>query len=426
MTPAAAETEVLSTRSEWQPKDGLLLDVDELMVEFRTRDGVAKAINGVNLTLRSGETLAVLGESGSGKSVTAQAVMGILDSPPGFITGGEIRYCGTDILKLPEEKRREIRGPEISMIFQDALSALNPVFPVGWQIAEMFRKHRGMNKTDSIDRAVGLMERVQIPAARQRVKAFPHQFSGGMRQRIMIAMAIALDPAVLIADEPTTALDVTVQAQIMRLLRDLQDERQMGLILITHDLGVVADVADRIAVMYAGRIVEAGDILPLYSKPAHPYTKGLLESIPRLDQKGQQLAAIGGLPPNLTRIPPGCPFNPRCKYAQDVCRVDPPPPLREVVHHRLAACHFSEHVMAGDAAVTQTIAPIDATDDFRRESEPMQVTDDSGAQPGLEQQPPSVRDAGGGAEDAGGGRPEDAGLRSAETLEAPRTERFSE
>ena len=199
-----------------------------------------------------------------------------------------------------------------------------------------------------------------------------------MRQRIMIAMAIALDPAVLIADEPTTALDVTVQAQVMKLLKELQEERQMGLILITHDLGVVADVADRIAVMYAGRIVEQGDIFPLYANPAHPYTKGLLESIPRLDQKGQQLAAIGGLPPNLTMIPPGCPFNPRCKYAQDVCRVDPPPPLREVTHHRLAACHFSEQVMAGDAAVTHEIDPLDASDDFVSAAEPPMSTDDFG------------------------------------------------
>jgi oligopeptide transport system ATP-binding protein len=364
MSTTTSRVETMTSSSTWQPQDGLLLEVDELFVEFRTRYGVAKAINGVNLDLRQGETVAVLGESGSGKSVTAQAIMGILDTPPGFVTGGEIRYCGTDILKLPEEQWREIRGPEISMIFQDALSSLNPVFPVGWQIAEMFRKHRGMNKSDSLGQAVRLMERVQIPAAKQRVKAFPHQFSGGMRQRIMIAMAIALDPAVLIADEPTTALDVTVQAQVMKLLKELQEERQMGLILITHDLGVVADVADRISVMYAGRIVEQGDIFPLYAAPAHPYTKGLLESIPRLDQKGQQLAAIGGLPPNLTRIPPGCPFNPRCKYAQDVCREDPPPPLREVVHHRTAACHFSEHVMAGDADVTRTIAPIDATDDF--------------------------------------------------------------
>jgi len=224
----------------------------------------------------------------------------------------------------------------------------------------MFRKHRGMNKSDSLGQAVRLMERVQIPAAKQRVKAFPHQFSGGMRQRIMIAMAIALDPAVLIADEPTTALDVTVQAQVMKLLKELQEERQMGLILITHDLGVVADVADRIAVMYAGRIVEQGDIFPLYADPAHPYTKGLLESIPRLDQKGQQLAAIGGLPPNLMRIPPGCPFNPRCKYVQAVCTEDPPPPLREVARHRLAACHFSEEVMTGKAKVTHEIDPLDA------------------------------------------------------------------
>jgi oligopeptide transport system ATP-binding protein len=346
VTQASDQVETLTSKSHWQPRDGLLLDVEDLQVEFRTRDGVAKAINGVSFQVREGETLAILGESGSGKSVTAQAIMGILDSPPGFVTGGEVRYCGQNILALPEERRREIRGAEISMVFQDALSSLNPVFPVGWQIAEMFRKHRGMNKSDSLERAVQLMERVQIPGARQRVKAYPHQFSGGMRQRIMIAMAISLDPAVLIADEPTTALDVTVQAQVMQLLEDLQSERKMGLILITHDLGVVADVADRIAVMYAGRIVEQSEIFQLYARPAHPYTKGLLESIPRLDQKGQVLAAIGGLPPNLMRIPAGCPFNPRCRYAQDICRSDPPPPLREVVHDRLSACHFAEQVMA--------------------------------------------------------------------------------
>ena len=230
------------------------------------------------------------------------------------------------------------------MVFQDALSSLNPVFPVGWQIGEMFRIHRGMNRSDSLERAVKLMQRVQIPAAKERVKAYPHQFSGGMRQRIMIAMAIALDPAVLIADEPTTALDVTVQAQIMALLQELQEERQMGLILITHDLGVVADVADRIAVMYAGRLVETATVHELYAAPAHPYTRGLLESIPRLDQKGQTLAAIGGLPPNLLRIPPGCPFNPRCRMAQDVCRTDRPE-LREVVPGRFSACHFAEEVI---------------------------------------------------------------------------------
>jgi oligopeptide transport system ATP-binding protein len=330
--------------STYVPQEGMLLEVEDLYVEFHTEEGVAKAINGVSFELRQGETLAILGESGSGKSVTAQAIMGILDMPPARIPGGRVLYCGEDLLTMDPEQRRKTRGPEISMIFQDALSSLNPVFPVGWQIAEMFRQHRGMNKSDALGEAVRLMERVSIPGAKDRVKAYPHQFSGGMRQRIMIAMAIALDPAVLIADEPTTALDVTVQAQIMQLLADLQDERQMGLILITHDLGVVADVADRACVMYAGRLVEKCEIHDLYANPAHPYTRGLLESIPRLDQKGQTLAAIGGLPPNLTRIPPGCPFNPRCRLAQDIC-VSDRPPLREVVPGRMAACHFSEEVL---------------------------------------------------------------------------------
>lgn len=323
---------------------GPLLAVEELEVEFHTREGVARAINGVNLSLDAGQTLAILGESGSGKSVTAQAIMGILDMPPAVIPAGRIFYEGRDLLTMPAEERRKIRGSDISMVFQDALSALNPVFPVGWQIGEMFRQHRGMNKSDAYDEAVKLMERVNIPAARERVKAYPHQFSGGMRQRIMIAMAIALNPKVLIADEPTTALDVTVQAQIMSLLEELQAEYNMGLILITHDLGVVADVADRIAVMYAGRIVEQADVHDIYANPAHPYTKGLLESIPRLDQKGQDLAAIGGLPPNLMRIPPGCAFHPRCVIARERCTTDRPE-LLPVGPDRAAACHYSEEVL---------------------------------------------------------------------------------
>jgi oligopeptide transport system ATP-binding protein len=323
-----------------------LLEVDNLQVEFRTRDGVAKAVNGVSYSLEEGETLAVLGESGSGKSVTAQAVMGILDSPPGFVTGGAVRFRGQDLLALPEDERRAYRGRSISMIFQDALSSLNPVFSVGWQIGEMFRVHEGLSKKEAKERAVDLMEQVRIPASRQRVGDYPHQFSGGMRQRIMIAMAIALDPDVLIADEPTTALDVTVQAQIMELLADLQRERKMGLILITHDLGVVADVADKISVMYAGRIVEKARVGEIYARPAHPYTKGLLESIPRVDLKGQDLSAIRGLPPSLTRIPPGCEFNPRCPYAQQVCR-DKRPPLYEVVPGRFSACHFAQEVLDG-------------------------------------------------------------------------------
>ncbi|MEV7287273.1 ABC transporter ATP-binding protein [Streptomyces sp. NPDC093252] len=317
----------------------MLLEVRDLHVEFRTRDGIAKAVNGVSYAVDEGETLAVLGESGSGKSVTAQAVMGILDTPPGRITGGEILFRGRDLLKLKEDQRRRVRGAEMAMIFQDALSALNPVLTVGDQLSEMFIVHRGMSKKDARKRAVELMDRVRIPAAAERVRQYPHQFSGGMRQRIMIAMALALEPALIIADEPTTALDVTVQAQVMELLADLQRELRMGLILITHDLGVVADVADRIAVMYAGRIVEQAPVHDLYKAPAHPYTRGLLDSIPRLDQKGQELYAIKGLPPNLLAIPPGCAFHPRCPLAQDICRTDPPP-LYEVSAHRTSACHF--------------------------------------------------------------------------------------
>ncbi|MFE0591094.1 ABC transporter ATP-binding protein [Micromonospora echinospora] len=324
--------------------NALPLQVKNLQVEFRTRNGIAKAVNGVSFDVAPGETRAILGESGCGKSVTAQAIMGILDSPPGFITGGEILYRGVDLLKLPKEQRRRVRANKIAMIFQDALSALNPVFTVGFQLSELYRKHRGMSRKDAKARAVELLDLVKIPAAKQRVNDFPHQFSGGMRQRVMIAMALALDPEVLIADEPTTALDVTVQAQIMALLAELQQERNMGLVLITHDMGVVADVADRISVMYAGRVIEEAGVNEIYASPAHPYTKGLLESIPRLDLKGQELSAIKGLPPVLTNIPPGCSFNPRCRYAQDVCRKDPAPPLYTVSPDRTAACHFWKEV----------------------------------------------------------------------------------
>ncbi|MFF3262855.1 ABC transporter ATP-binding protein [Streptomyces sp. NPDC002932] len=317
----------------------MLLEVRDLHVEFHTRDGVAKAVNGVNYSVSEGETLAVLGESGSGKSVTAQAIMGILDMPPGKISGGEILFKDRDLLKLKKEERRKIRGQEMAMIFQDALSSLNPVLTVGEQLGEMFVVHRGASRKDAKAKAVELMDRVRIPAAKERVGNYPHQFSGGMRQRIMIAMALALEPSLIIADEPTTALDVTVQAQVMDLLAELQRELNMGLILITHDLGVVADVADKIAVMYAGRIVETSPVHDIYQAPAHPYTQGLLRSIPRLDQKGRELYAIKGLPPNLLHIPPGCAFNPRCPMAQDVCRTDVPP-LFDVAKNRQSACYF--------------------------------------------------------------------------------------
>ncbi|WP_174550776.1 ABC transporter ATP-binding protein [Microtetraspora malaysiensis] len=342
-------TEVLpESKSSNGTYGGALLEVDNLHVEFHTRAGVAKAVNGVTYSVNAGETLAVLGESGSGKSVTAQTIMGILDMPPGKIANGEIRFRGTDLLKLPEEERRKVRGEGIAMIFQDALSALNPVFPVGWQIAEMFRIHRGMSRADAKKKAIELMDRVRIPAAKERVSDYPHQFSGGMRQRIMIAMSIALDPEVLIADEPTTALDVTVQAQIMELLAELQRESNMGLILITHDLGVVADVADKIAVMYGGRIVENAEVHDLYRNPAHPYAKGLLESIPRVDLKGQELYAIKGMPPNLLDMPTGCAFHPRCPYRQEKCVTDVPP-LHTISGTRGSACHFWREVLDGDA-----------------------------------------------------------------------------
>ncbi|KPC66782.1 ABC transporter ATP-binding protein [Streptomyces chattanoogensis] len=327
-------------------EDATLLEVRDLRVEFRTRDGVAQAVNGVSYRVAAGQTLAVLGESGSGKSVTAQAVMGILDSPPGFVTGGEVVFQGRDLLKLGKDERRKVRGAKMAMIFQDALSSLNPVLSVGAQLGEMFRVHEGTSRKEARERAVELMERVGIPAARQRVGDYPHQFSGGMRQRIMIAMALALAPDLIIADEPTTALDVTVQAQVMDLLAELQREYHMGLILITHDLGVVADVADTIAVMYAGRIVETAPVHHLYKAPAHPYTRGLLESIPRLDHKGQELYAIKGLPPNPAAIPPGCPFHPRCPLARDVCRTDPPP-LYDVGPGRTSACHFWKETLDG-------------------------------------------------------------------------------
>jgi oligopeptide transport system ATP-binding protein len=344
MTDIKAEIDVLPGLDPHAP----LLEVNDLHVEFRTQDGVARAVNGANFLLAPGETLAILGESGCGKSVTAQAIMGILDSPPGFITKGEVKYRGLDLLKLPENERRKVRANQIAMIFQDALSALNPVFTVGYQLGELFRKHRGMSRADAKRRSIELLDQVRIPAAKDRIGDYPHQFSGGMRQRVMIAMALALDPEVLIADEPTTALDVTVQAQIMGLLAELQQQRNMGLILITHDMGVVADVADRISVMYAGKVVEEAPVYDIYARPAHPYAKALLESIPRLDMKGQELNVIKGLPPALTAIPQGCAFNPRCGYAQHVCRQDPPPPAYVVAPGRTARCHFWREVVGDE------------------------------------------------------------------------------
>jgi oligopeptide transport system ATP-binding protein len=325
-----------------------LLQVEDLHVEFRMRGSTVNAVNGLSYTLEEGETLAILGESGSGKSVSAQAVMGILDTPPAYVTKGAVRFRGTELLGLPEKKRRVYRGAHIAMIFQDALSALNPVHRVGDQIAEMLIVHRGMSRGDARKQAIELMERVRIPSAASRAGDHPHQFSGGMRQRVMIAMALALEPDVLIADEPTTALDVTVQAQIMKLLSDLQDEMAMGLILITHDLGVVADVADRIVVMYAGRAIEEAEVKALYARPAHPYTEGLLASVPRVDVRDRALTPIKGAPPNLAAIPSGCPFHPRCPRAREERCPDEVPVLRDVTGTgHWSACHYAEEVLGG-------------------------------------------------------------------------------
>ncbi|MFI7534247.1 ABC transporter ATP-binding protein [Streptosporangium sp. NPDC049376] len=339
-------------RSSTAERDGhvpggeALLAVDGLQVEFVTRQGVVKAVNGVSYRIDAGETLAVLGESGSGKSVTAHAIMGLLDTPSARVPAGTIRFHGTDLLALREDDRARIRGRRIAMVFQDALSALNPVFTVGAQIGEMFRVHEGVSWRESERRAVELMDRVRIPAAAQRVHDYPHQFSGGMRQRIMIAMAIALGPELLIADEPTTALDVTVQAQIMDLLAELRRESGMAMILITHDLGVVADTADRIVVMYGGRVVETAPVHEVYQAPAHPYTRGLLESIPRLARKGRALPAIEGTPPDPLAMPSGCAFHPRCSYRQDNCVTDAPPRYR-IGPTRDSACHYWREVLDG-------------------------------------------------------------------------------
>jgi oligopeptide transport system ATP-binding protein len=325
-----------------------LLEVDGLAVEFRTPDGVVRAVNGVSFSVEAGETLAVLGESGSGKSVTAQAVMGLLDSPPAFVTAGAVRYRGRDLLAAGDEERRRVRGRSLAMVFQDPLTALNPVFTVGFQLGEMFRVHQGAGRAEARRRAVGLLERVGIPSARERLSDYPHHFSGGMRQRVMIAMALALGPEVLLADEPTTALDVTVQAQILDLLGDLQAETGMGLVLITHNLGVAAETADRVVVMYAGRVVETGPAAEVLVSPRHPYTLGLLRSVPRGGRSQGRLDPIPGAPPSLAAIPSGCPFHPRCPFATDRCPAELPglDPLPGAPGRR-SACFYAEDL--GDA-----------------------------------------------------------------------------
>jgi oligopeptide transport system ATP-binding protein len=318
-------------------QDQPILEVKNLTVEFDTGKTPLRAVDDVSWSLRPGQMLAILGESGSGKSVSTQAVAGILDMPPGRIVSGTANYRGTDLLTLPTRDRRKIVGDRITMVFQDSLSALNPVQSVGRQIAETYRIHRKMGRREAKERAVDMLAKVRIPDPKRRVNDYPHQFSGGMRQRVMMAMALALDPDILIADEPTTALDVTVQAQILELLAELQAETTMAVVLITHDLRVVEDVADDVVVMYAGRVIERGPRTEVLRNPAHPYTEGLLRSMPSADLKGRSLATIPGTPPSLTSIPTGCPFRTRCEYAHDACR-QTRPELIKIGDGREAAC----------------------------------------------------------------------------------------
>jgi oligopeptide transport system ATP-binding protein len=320
---------------------GPLLQIADLSVEFRMRRGTTKAVNGVSFSVSRGETLAILGESGSGKSITTQAAMGLVPSPPGFITGGKAVFDGVDLLTISPKKRRKYMGERISMIYQSV--SLNPCFTVGWQIAEMFRVHRGASRGESMRRAVELLERVGIPEPAERAKAYPHQFSGGMRQRVTIAMAVALDPELLIADEPTTALDVTVQAQIMQVLKDLQAETNMAVILITHDLEVAAENADQAVVMYAGRVMESGPAEQVLLNPRHPYTLALLRSAPSTATARTRLDAIPGSPPDAGELLSGCPFHPRCFMATDRCATETPP-QHQLSGHRASACHYYEEV----------------------------------------------------------------------------------
>ncbi len=314
-----------------------LLEIEDLKTYFYTEDGVARAVDGVHLSVTAGEMLGIVGESGCGKSMTALSILRLIPTPPGRIVGGRILFNGRDLLKLSETEMRQIRGNHISMIFQEPMTSLNPVFTVGDQIAETLRFHRGLSKRQSQAAAVELLKKVGIPSPETRVKEYPHQMSGGMRQRVMIAMAVSCNPNLIIADEPTTALDVTIQAQILELLAELKEEIKTAIILITHDLGVVAEYAQKMAVMYAGRIYEQTDVQGLFTRPLHPYTQGLIASIPKVEARQGKLNVIPGLVPNLLHLPPGCRFSDRCPEVRQICR-DKEPDLLAYEPGHLVRC----------------------------------------------------------------------------------------
>ena len=314
-----------------------ILSVEDLHVEFHTYAGTVHAVNGVDFHLNAGETIGIVGESGSGKSVTLNALMGLIPSPPGKVTAGKADFQGQDLLSMPENQLRKIRGNSISMIFQDPMTSLNPVLTIGFQLQEPLLIHRSMSAREAKEQAISLLNQVGISDPEVRLKQYPHQLSGGMRQRVMIAMALACEPIILFADEPTTALDVTVQAQIIDLLKKLNREMNMAIVLITHDLGVVAGLCSRVLVMYAGQLVESSPVESLYSQPLHPYTFSLLRSLPLTSSAGKRLHVIEGQPPDLFSLPQGCSFFPRCQFALDICETEPPP-LFPLPGERLSRC----------------------------------------------------------------------------------------
>ncbi len=324
-----------------ESKNGVLLRIEGLQTHFFTEAGTVRAVDGVNLMVRKGETLGIVGESGCGKSVTALSVLRLIPTPPGKIVGGNIYLDGRDLLKLPENEMRKVRGAIISMIFQEPMTSLNPVFTVGDQIAEGIRLHQRLSKRESWNKAIEMLHIVRMADPERRVKEYPHQMSGGMRQRVMIAMALSCNPQLLIADEPTTALDVTIQAQILELLNQLKSKLGMAVMLITHDLGVVADTAARVAVMYAGRVVEEAPVMALFTSPKHPYTQGLLNSIPRLEktERRARLQAIPGMVPDLLDLPKGCKFLARCSKLFEPCSGEEPP-LKEIAPNHRVRCHL--------------------------------------------------------------------------------------
>ena len=320
-----------------------LLEVSNLVVEFRQGGRSLRAANQVSLSVRQGETMGIVGESGSGKSVLCRTILRLLPSPPAFIRSGSVRFGDVDLLTVTEERMREIRGADIAMVFQNPMNALNPVWPIGDQVSEGLRVHKGLGQRVARDRAIELLKQVGIPSPELRVDEYPHQWSGGMVQRAVIAMAMANQPKLILADEPTTALDVTIQDQILALLMDLQHAAGMSLVLVSHDMAVVAETCDRVAVMYAGRIVELADTRTIFRDTRHPYTLGLMQSIPRIDAKGERLEPIQGAPPNLSTLPPGCPFAPRCRFVQPECRATDVV-LREISPGHFSACLFPERI----------------------------------------------------------------------------------